>query len=636
MKVWVCTTLTNFLAPTQGAARLYAYLKKQGHTVCLKDLNQDGYSALLSRKYLERTLEKVSSVIEPMRRNRFLREDIGGILLHSSNKALRELLLRGFLIGGPWARLAKSPGIIKKPLFGIIGSKIREDNIVYAMLAEKEYFISEVDRAREVLDSRFFKLSPDEFITHFSTLLCGKALIDAAYFPAQLDFGLGFHGIEYTPRVSDIEHAVKDERHNYLLPYYQDSVLPMFGEEQPGILGISITHVSEFIPAFTLANLIKSKYPDTHICLGGAALTEVSHRIGNNPPLWKLFDSLILGPGEYAFSQLIEHLETGKDLSGVPNLIYKENGSIKKSGKSHRFDINDACTPEYASTRPKPILPLETSSGCYWGKCIFCYYPKEGTADFTTEYTKGRVRDIDLVLKDMTELSDTYDPIYIGITDSSLHPRRIEQITDYNLRNKKAINFSAFIRFEKDFKELAFCEKVAQGGFLGGQVGLESGCQRTNDLINKGVNLGDAEVIIRNLHRAGILIHIYSVIGLPEETRQTAQMTRDFLKRWRRKIPLGWQIYPIGIMEHGPLAARAGEFGLELTPMPDDFLTQVMFYKNEKGLSQPESMAMAIRFYESLKRYLHPINKMMDVESHKVVLLSRKSREKQAQFRLVK
>lgn len=626
MKTWICTTLTSFFGPTQGAARLHAYIKKQGHDVSLIDLNQDAYSALLSREYLEQTIEKINFVIEPLRRNKFLREDMGAILLHSSNKALKELLIRGILLGGPWYRFIKTSNIIKKPVFSILGSKIREDNIIYAMLGEKEYVISEVDRAREVIDRKFFDLTPNEFITHFNTLLCGKALIDAVHFPAQLDFGLGFHGIAYAPCVSDINRAVKDERHNYLIPYYRNKVIPLLNEEHPDIVGISITHVSEFIPAFTLAHLIKSEYPEIHICLGGAALTEVSHRVCNNLPLWTFFDSLILGPGENSFSQLIEHLETRAELSGVPNLIYKENGSIKRSDKLHEFDVNDACTPEYVKVRPKSVLPLETGSGCYWGKCIFCYYPKEGAADFNPEYHKKRVRDIELVLEDMRKLKDMYDPIYIGITDSSLHPKRIEQITEHNLRSRKIINFSAFIRFEKDFKSRAFCDKLAEGGFLGGQVGLESGSQRVNDIINKGVNLVDAEIIIRNLHRAGILLHIYSVIGLPGETKKDSQMTYDFLKRWHRMITLGWQIYPLGIMEHGPLAERAAEFGLNVTPPPDEFLIQVMQYQMEKGLSQAESMALSIRFYEKLKRFMHPINRIMDVESHKIFLLVQKSK----------
>jgi anaerobic magnesium-protoporphyrin IX monomethyl ester cyclase len=626
MKTWICTTLTSFFAPTQGAARLYAYLRKHGHDASLNDFNQNAYFTLLSKEYLEQTYDKLTFMIGSLRWNRFLREDVGSIILNSSVKGVKNLLLNGVIKGTRIEPFLNSPSFIKSPIFSILGSRIKEDNVVYAMILEKDHVISEIEKARDILDKEFLNLPAEEFITHYRTLLCGKALIDAVYFPTQLDLGLGFTGIEYTPSARDIYRAVSDENHNYLIPYYRNEVLPRIRKESPEIVGISISHGSEYIPALTLASTIKSESPETHICLGGAVVTETSHRVCNNPSLWEFFDSIVLGPGEKAFSELLEQIQTKRDLNQVPNLLYKENGSIKRSNKHHEFDLNEACTPEYVSLRSKPILPLETSSGCYWGKCIFCYYPKEGTADHSTEYNKNRVRNIELVLNDINTLKERHDPIYIGITDSSLHPKRLEDIAEYNLSGKKGINFSAFVRFEKEFKSLSFCRKLAEGGFLGGQVGLESGSQKVNDIINKGVDLDDAREILKNFSTAGILMHLYSIVGLPGELKEDSKMTEDFIKQQHRMLTMGWQIYPMGVTEHGPLAFRADEFGLQLTPMPDDYLAQVMQYENKNGLSQAESIAMSVSIYEKLKKHLHPLNNIMDVESHKLFLLAQKSR----------
>jgi len=628
MKTWICTTLTSFFGPTQGAARLYAFTKQQGHEVSFKDLNQDTYFTLLSREYLEQDFEKLNIVVESMRRNKYLRESVGALLLQSSNNAFQQLLLNNIISKCRFRKLIDAPGFVKQPILSLLGKRLNEDNLAFAMLMEKEHILSEIDAARRTLDDRFFALPFEEFIANFTKLLCGKAIIDAVHFPAQLDFGLGLHGMAYAPRLADIQQAIKDEKHNFLIPYYRDKVLPRFQQEQPGLVGISVSHMSEFIPAFTLANLIKKESPSTHVCLGGATLTEVSHRVIQNRPLWEYFDSLVIGPGELPFSHLIEALESQNNLASVPNLVYLENSDIKHSEKHREFDLNEAYTPEYVSVRPKSVLPLEASSGCYWGKCVFCYYPKEGTADHNSEYKKGRVRDIDLVIKDMETLKEKYDPQYIGFSDSSFHPQRLEQLAEHNLKRKSPIHFSAFVRFEKAFTSAKFCTKLARGGFLGGQVGLESGSQKTNDFINKGVLLTDVETIIKNFHTAGVLIHIYAIVGLPGETFEDSRLTHDFMKRWRKKVSLGWQIYPLGIHEHGPLALRGPEFGLTLSPMPDDYLVQVMQYKSERGMSQAESLATAIRFHESLKKYYHPLNNLMDVESQKVMLLVKKSQEK--------
>ena len=625
MKTWICTTLTSILGPMQGPARLYAYARQQGLDVELQDYNQDAYFTLLSAEYLNEACERASFALETIKRNKFLREDMGAIIDHGSSHAMKQLLARGLVLNSGWRGLAKLPGAFSTPLLALIGTRLKHDNLLYALLSQKDYVISEIQKSREILYREFLRLPPDEFVKHFASLLWGKAIIDMAYFPALLDFGLGFHGTAYSPRSGDIRQAVQDERHNFMLSYFRKKVVPVLKAEQPGLVGISITHASEFIPAFTLASLVKSASPGTHICLGGAALTEVSHRLAKNPALWSYCDSLVLGPGEYPLVELIAGLEAGRPLSAVPNLIYKENGSIKRSEKVREFDLNDACTPEYVAVRPRSTLPLETSSGCYWGKCAFCYYPREGTASFSPAYQKNRIRRIELVLADMARLKERYDPIYIGLTDSALPPRRIEQIAEYNLKNPPPVPFSAFFRFEKEFARAEYCRKVAAGGFIGGQVGLETGSQRVNDLINKGIDLEQAAAIFRNFRACGILLHLYSIVGLPTETREEALMTYRFIRRWHRYLTLDWQIYALGITEHGPLAARAAEFGLELQALPDDYLLQVMQYKMSRGLSQPQSAGLAIMFSEKLKRYLHPLNKIMDPESRKVVHLAREA-----------
>jgi anaerobic magnesium-protoporphyrin IX monomethyl ester cyclase len=623
MKTWVCTTLANFYGPFLGAARVYAYVKKQGHDVHFKDLNQDAYFTLLSRDYLEPALERVGYAIDSVSRNRFLREDLGAILLHSSNSALRQLVAKGILLHMPWYRSVKRAKILKNPLFGIAASRVKTDNILYALFSEKEFVLSEIEHSRQVLDKGFFSLAPDSFVEHFYTLLCGKAIIDAAYFPTQFDFGLGFYGTAYSPRSGDILRAVEDERYNFLIPYYRNEVLPLLDKEQPEVVGISITCMFELIPAFTLAHMIKKVNPQIHIVLGGVLVTELADRFAKNPLLWNLFDSLILGPGEHAFAELIECVKKKAALSGVPNIIYKDKDSIKRGDKLHEFDINEACTPEFVSVRLRSGLPLETASGCYWGRCIFCYYPKQGTASLDSKHQKKRVRAMELVLSDIRELRDRYDPLAIGITDSAIHPKRIEAIAEENLRSEKQVKFFGLFRFEKAFKSRAFCRKLAEGGFLGGYVGLESGSQRVNDaIINKGIKLSDAEIIIKNFHDAGLLLHVTSIVGMPGETEEEALMTYDFFKRWHRWLKLDWQVYPLYVLEQSPLAHRASELGLEIMPLPDDFLVESMIYRLENGLSQEKSMSLSISFTEKLRRFMHPLNQIMDIESLKLFLLA--------------
>jgi radical SAM superfamily enzyme YgiQ (UPF0313 family) len=625
-KTWICTTITNFYGPLLGAARLYAYEKKQGHDVSFKDINQDVFFNLLKRKYLETTLEKLQYSVDSMSRNTFLREDIGAILLHSSDHAMRGILAGGFLRNNPAAASVLKNRLLKKPVLDFTASKINAGNVVYALPSEKESLFAKIEKSRKLLDERFYDMEPNEFVEHFRTILCGKAIIDAAYFPAQLDFGLGFYGSAFSPRVGDIMRAVDDERFNFLIPYFRDEVIPMLQRERPRVVGISITAMFEIIPAFTLARLIKKFDPEVHVTLGGVLVTELAQRISRNSPLWGMCDSLVLGPGEQAFSELISRVGSGSDLARVPNLIYQNNGSIKASEVNEEFDLNEACTPEFVSLRPKTGLPLETSSSCYWGKCIFCYYPRQGSSKHDPRQAKKRVRRTELMLEDMRRLRDNYQPSVIGLTDSCVHPRRLEDIAEENIKSKNPAKFFALFRLEKEFKSRAFCRKLVDGGFLGGYVGLESGSPRVNEIINKGISHADIPAIIKNFYDTGILAHIYSIIGTPGETREDAVQTYEFFRRWHKYLKLNWQIYPLYVLEQSPLGQNSAEFGIEATPLPDDYLAEFMLYRMAKGLSPEDASALAIGYSEKLRRYMHPLNRIMDEESMKMFLMIQAAR----------
>jgi len=105
-----------------------------------------------------------------------------------------------------------------------------------------------------------------------------------------------------------------------------------------------------------------------------------------------------------------------------------------------------------------------------------------------TANPKDRTRRIELVLSDMKELKEKYDPVCIGFTDSSLSPKRIEDIADENIRTKNQMKFSALSvwrRLLNRYNSVKNCRRRIYRG----HVGLESGSQKVNDIINKGLTL---------------------------------------------------------------------------------------------------------------------------------------------------
>jgi hypothetical protein len=439
-----------------------------------------------------------------------------------------------------------------------------------------------------------------------------------------LDFGFGFWGTEWDVTASDALRATRDERHNYLIPFYRKAVMPRVRSEQPRLLGLSVTHASELIPALTLSRMVREEFPETHVVLGGAAVADIRDRIARNPRLWELIDSLVYGPGEIAFMELVEALEGGRPLSQVPNLIYRaDSGEIRYSDRTAEVAPDDFTTPEYVGLRPGAGVALETSSSCYWGRCAFCYYPRQGTSCRDYVNMPVMARSLEKVFEDMRTLQERHDPAYIGFTDSALSPERIGRIAEYNRSSGLNIPFSAFVRLEKEFASLDFCRSLAQGGFIGGQAGLESANEHINARLNKGIDLSLAPAILRNFRQSGLLLHLYTLVGFPGETVEESWNTYRFLKRHRRDITLDWQVYSLWVLENGPLVERAKEYGLTVRPLPDDMLVPLCTYEVAEGMGQADSVKQSLLFEEKLRPLRHWLSDLFDVESCKIILLLR-------------
>ena len=220
MKTILINTIVNFFGPPMGPARLYGYCLKKKLDVSFYNLNNDIYSYLLSEKFLkELLLTNSSRLFWSLSRDKFIRQNFGSILLSSSNGEFKKLLAEILLetkLGDKY-----NVHLFKDILLKIIQSNINTDNIPFLLLGNIEKVAKRIGEKQKEMDSKFFAQPTDSFLNQFRILLCGKAIIDAVYYPSQIDFGLGFQGIEYTPAVDDIIRATTDERHNYLIGYCQ-------------------------------------------------------------------------------------------------------------------------------------------------------------------------------------------------------------------------------------------------------------------------------------------------------------------------------------------------------------------------------------------------------------------------------
>ena len=296
--------------------------------------------------------------------------------------------------------------------------------------------------------------------------------------------------------------------------YFCDELLPQIDEKHPQRVAISINYLHQAFPAFELAGLLRQRYPNLEIIGGGGLITSWQE------PLQRLdcrlfpFDHLVFGPGEASLVALAQ----GKTTDNYFLTDISSRGFVP--------DFSFAKQSQYFS--PKPILPLSSSRGCYWEKCLFC---PEATAP-VHPYSSFKASDFpDLLL----ELSRQSGVNHFHLTDNAIPVNILKQLAKRH-RDLARLTWFGFVRFEDALTDFEFVKNLAKSGCRMLQLGLESGSQAVLDTLKKGITLETVEKILNNLKRAEISSYVYIMLGAPGETLIDAEMTLDFLESHAEKI----------------------------------------------------------------------------------------------------
>jgi hypothetical protein len=407
---------------------------------------------------------------------------------------------------------------------------------------------------------------------------------------------------------ADLVRVTADPRCNLFDRAWADGIFQDLERRRPELVGISLTNRQQLIPGLYLARELKRR--QHFVVLGGTLLAKFAKSLAGLPEFFQHFaDAVVLYEGETSLLALVDALRGDGDLAAVPNLMFNRRGAVTATAV-HVEDVNRLPTPDFSGLplssylAPRPVLPILTGKGCYFNRCKFCDIP------FINHVSRKpyRLRSPDRVVQDCLTLHARHGARHFVITDEALSPKLLLELAD-RLRPHQDLdlNFTGYARLEPGFNQ-EVCEAIARAGFRKLFFGLESGSQRTLDHMDKGIQVRDAPAILRRLRAAGVLFHIFSIVGFPEEDEASALETLAFFDANAAAIDHpgnSFDVHPFGLDLRTPYAAEADQYGVVIRPeaLTRRFAVSVdrSEWEAQRGLTRDEAAALIARFTRRLR-----------------------------------
>jgi radical SAM superfamily enzyme YgiQ (UPF0313 family) len=295
----------------------------------------------------------------------------------------------------------------------------------------------------------------------------------------------------------------------------------------PDIVGIQTTSFT-FIDVIITARIAKKIDKNIKIVLGGPHVNIYPEETILNPEI----DFLVLGEGEYIFTELINAIAQRKDLGKIKGIVYKKNGEIINTGLAGLInDLDSLPFPsrhlvpyrKYYSVLAKytPITTMMTSRGCPY-RCIFCDRPHLGKV--------FRFRSAENVVNEMEEC------VKLGIKEFFLYDdtftinrKRVIDVCDEILKRNLKIAWD--IRARVDTVDKNILRKLRLAGCERIHYGVEAGTQSILDVLKKGITIEQVENAFKWTRKEGITTLAYFMIGNPTENKEQILTTINLAKK---------------------------------------------------------------------------------------------------------
>ncbi|MEW6659529.1 MAG: radical SAM protein [Thermodesulfobacteriota bacterium] len=418
------------------------------------------------------------------------------------------------------------------------------------------------------------------------------AAVSAPYYPGQISLQ-SFKTAHSYLSSGGILAAAQDEAANIFLHYCEDAVRPRLAAHRPDVLAVSVTFQTQMIPAWTLAARAKQWFPEMKVVFGGATITRIQEGLRQAPQLFQNVDACILFEGETAFPALLQAWEQGKAGTDAPNVMEVQGGAVVTSAHLHTEDLNLLPPPDHGGLAldsywwPQPALLINSSRGCYYGKCAFCAI---SPATWGPE-RRGRAyrqRSPEKIVADLVFVHRQTGVQTFNLANDSLPPRALAEIGAAIRQQGLPFIWDSEVRLDRGLTRKVL-QNLAAGGCRHLRFGFETASPRVAQLMHKGLDLSTTRRIITDCRDVGITVSLMCQIGFPGETLDEAVDTLVFLRDNRDRVPFV-SLAQFTLEQGAKIFQHPRRYGVMIHPLPpDEDLSWMYRYTREDGIDSDQT-----------------------------------------------
>ena len=300
----------------------------------------------------------------------------------------------------------------------------------------------------------------------------------------------------------------------------------------PGFIGIYSTTFGWNRAKKTATDCRKLFGGNVFICAGGPYPIAVREQCLRDTGQY--IDAVVTGEGEFSTLEIIERLQTGRGLDGVPGVAFRDGERIVVNAPrplitdldSLPFPARDLLgdsnlyIPPPATYRRKPVAVLLTSRGCT-RQCIYCFQIDK------TRKSGIRYRSVENVLMEIEHcLGEGYREIkFIDDTLAADYDRAMRIAQEIKARK---LDFTWFASACVNQVDKPLLQAFKDAGCWAILFGAESGVQKNLNTIRKGTTLDQIRKAVKYAQEAGIRVSTPFMFGIPGETFEEGLRTIDF------------------------------------------------------------------------------------------------------------